>query len=917
MAQHQQHILNSNIMQNNIDQNIVHNKKDHNIDNIHDITHSSSYINYKERKMLEKFKFEEKTLRPRNSRISFNEQELKHGNNLSNNLSNNLNTTSINNTADIDNKLTGKKRGRKRSKNSRLLYEKKMNKKSCNQNSSKGKAKYNGINNSLNTNSNVNNPNNNGIENPNNNNNNANLDVSKFKYIDYDEISRDEYYNEEEDNIIDGNNDDSILNPKYKSMISCSTNMNSNYYINKNINNKLKDISPFNNSNFNTNNSNSETIQYNQNQDNQNRNTQNNQDNQYKTIDFIIDSIKNKGYKLEYEKYMKITIDNNNTNTNNNTVNKITETNNSETHKTENPTTKNYNNITNYSNTLNSNTFINCDLRFFNFSLLTSRIGSFDIIIADPPWRIKGAQRNDSSFMFSNSKFNLDYNTLSNHEILSIPVEKLSNSGFFFLWVLNSLLDVGYACLNKWGYEVVDQITWIKTRNSNRVYVSQGYYFLHSSEVCLVGFKNNNSSLDPNNTTNTSNNTINYKSKIATNIIFSDVRSKSQKPEEIYELVDKLMPGAKKLELFARNHNLRKGWFSLGNQLGENYNKWKNLISCDECEQEISIGLKRYKSKLLANYDICEKCYNENYVSMSKDSSKEKESCREDDNGNLDELISIDLYEKNNTSKNSNNQINNDVNDNSNTNNKQSNYNKIRIILNNDLNTEETANNNSNKNFYNPPNNSLNNIHNNNTTYNPNHTNTNTTNITFSKLKQHSNSISSFFKLNNNIDEDILHNYFQCNLCNTEPIWGVRFHCSICQEYDLCEACFDRFLMKKNREETVGKIKETTEEKFEKAEIEEKLEKNEKHIHEFCSIELPPLANGLDVQSDLKCKICYQKPIVGPCFRCTDCKNYSICQNCYFNSNYVDEKHLNGNSDEHKMIIITNSKESLAKYVKW
>ena len=80
-------------------------------------------------------------------------------------------------------------------------------------------------------------------------------------------------------------------------------------------------------------------------------------------------------------------------------------------------------------NGLNSKTFINCDLRFFNFDILTSRIGYFDVIMIDPPLRIKGGQRNDSSFMFSNSKFNLEYNTLSNNEIISIPVEKLAKKG--------------------------------------------------------------------------------------------------------------------------------------------------------------------------------------------------------------------------------------------------------------------------------------------------------------------------------------------------------------------------------------------------------------------------------------------------------------------------------------------------------
>jgi hypothetical protein len=82
-----------------------------------------------------------------------------------------------------------------------------------------------------------------------------------------------------------------------------------------------------------------------------------------------------------------------------------------------------------YGLNLKSDTFINCDLRFFNFDMVTSRIGYFDVVMIDPPWRIKGGQRNDSSFMFSNSKFNLEYNTLSNNEIVSLPVEKLSKKG--------------------------------------------------------------------------------------------------------------------------------------------------------------------------------------------------------------------------------------------------------------------------------------------------------------------------------------------------------------------------------------------------------------------------------------------------------------------------------------------------------
>lgn len=61
------------------------------------------------------------------------------------------------------------------------------------------------------------------------------------------------------------------------------------------------------------------------------------------------------------------------------------------------------------------------------------------------------------------------------------------------------------------------------------------------------------------------------------------------------------MPTANKIELFARNNNLREGWLSLGNQLGENYINHKVTVNCEFCIEEIILGSKRYKSKIKAN----------------------------------------------------------------------------------------------------------------------------------------------------------------------------------------------------------------------------------------------------------------------------------------------------------------------------
>jgi mRNA (2'-O-methyladenosine-N6-)-methyltransferase len=75
----------------------------------------------------------------------------------------------------------------------------------------------------------------------------------------------------------------------------------------------------------------------------------------------------------------------------------------------------------------------------------------------------------------------------------------------------------------------------------------------HAKEHCLVGVKGNpqcNRGID-------------------CDVIVSLVRETSRKPDEIYNLIERLSPGTRKLELFGRPHNVWAGWLTLGNQLGD------------------------------------------------------------------------------------------------------------------------------------------------------------------------------------------------------------------------------------------------------------------------------------------------------------------------------------------------------------
>jgi mRNA (2'-O-methyladenosine-N6-)-methyltransferase len=55
---------------------------------------------------------------------------------------------------------------------------------------------------------------------------------------------------------------------------------------------------------------------------------------------------------------------------------------------------------------------------------------------------------------------------------------------------------------------------------------------------------------------------------VDTDVIVSEVRETSRKPDEVYGLIERMCPGGRKIEIFGRRHNSRPGWLTLGNQLG-------------------------------------------------------------------------------------------------------------------------------------------------------------------------------------------------------------------------------------------------------------------------------------------------------------------------------------------------------------
>jgi len=178
----------------------------------------------------------------------------------------------------------------------------------------------------------------------------------------------------------------------------------------------------------------------------------------------------------------------------------------------------------------------------------------YSTVLADPPWQFQ----NRTGKMAPEHKRLARYTTLDLEEIKKIPVKDvLAESANLYLWVPNALIYEGLSVLESWGFTYKSNLIWYKVRKDggpDRRGV--GFYFRNVTEMILFGVKGKNArTLQP--------------GRSQENMIISQKREHSRKPDEQYKLIESCSSGPY-LELFSRG--VRKKWDCWGNQADEDYN---------------------------------------------------------------------------------------------------------------------------------------------------------------------------------------------------------------------------------------------------------------------------------------------------------------------------------------------------------
>jgi len=176
---------------------------------------------------------------------------------------------------------------------------------------------------------------------------------------------------------------------------------------------------------------------------------------------------------------------------------------------------------------------------------------SYSLLYIDPPWRqSKGGKK---SVRPNSSGKELDYSVL-NLEQIEYIIQKASDlttdSSIMFLWTIDKYLFEAEEIAKKLDYKLHARMIWNKVTG-----IPAAFTIRYGHEYLLYLYKGKLIKVAKE-----------ERGKIHS-VFTEQVTKHSKKPEIAYQIIERLYPDTKKLELFARNK--RNGWDSWGNEINK------------------------------------------------------------------------------------------------------------------------------------------------------------------------------------------------------------------------------------------------------------------------------------------------------------------------------------------------------------
>lgn len=178
----------------------------------------------------------------------------------------------------------------------------------------------------------------------------------------------------------------------------------------------------------------------------------------------------------------------------------------------------------------------------------------FGVIYIDPPWRFMTRSKKGMGRSADNH-----YKTMSLDEIKNLPIGKFAAPNCALLmWHTRPTEKLAHEVIEAWGFTwKSNAFTWVKTKkHAQEPYhlsdfpMSQGYGTRANPERCMYAVKGQPKRI----------------SKGIPELVIAPRREHSRKPDEMYDLIQRLYPGPY-LEMFGRRTPYGQQWSVWGDEV--------------------------------------------------------------------------------------------------------------------------------------------------------------------------------------------------------------------------------------------------------------------------------------------------------------------------------------------------------------
>lgn len=176
---------------------------------------------------------------------------------------------------------------------------------------------------------------------------------------------------------------------------------------------------------------------------------------------------------------------------------------------------------------------------------------TYDLILADPPW--KQSRGGKKSARKNSSGRAMDYSVCTLEEIkahLAQATALTEHNAVLFLWTIDKYLIDAQRMAESLGYKLHARMIWNKVTG-----IPAAFTIRYGHEYLLYMYKGK---LRP----------VAHDERGRIHTVFTErVKRHSQKPEISFEIIQRLYPDERKIELYARQE--RAGWDCWGNEVGD------------------------------------------------------------------------------------------------------------------------------------------------------------------------------------------------------------------------------------------------------------------------------------------------------------------------------------------------------------